>query len=189
MTDQADANVDLEISKGHTESYGWHLEHYTSSNPFETDAIYILDYRNPCLVPKLITVPRAMIDSLEKTGTPTLFACGITGALHKMRTRSTDALENELALFLSHYVIESRAYAMWNQKKQSNHHMHAIINIYPDRKSSRGGVIRPIIASTPETLLTPTYVLDVSLQTSRADSKSPTFAGALFKPVNCKLPT
>jgi hypothetical protein len=169
---EIDIDIDLEISKAHTESFGWHMGEHINSNPFETDALYVCDYRKPNLIPTLGTAIKNTTARNKRSSDPIENSQLLVSVLNDV---PEGAITPRVVSASLHYIESTQSYRVWMKKTNGDRRMHGIINIYPVKGDRKAGIVRSIIRSCDNTLLTPSEVMETSLMVLEQDKGSENF--------------
>ncbi|NBA95239.1 hypothetical protein [Pseudomonas sp. R5(2019)] len=158
-------NVDKEIALAHLAAAGWALDEYNQSNPIESHAIYVHDFR--CNKLKVVCIEREQFS--KSHGFPSLDAsvnalCWLLGQSFKGTLTQADSG----AMFASivDYLRETQSYRVWRGQAALSERMHAVLNIYP---GSGQPWVRPFIIKSDRTVVDAEAVIDVSKQVATQD--------------------
>ena len=177
-------NFDKLVSRSHLKASGWSLAAWEQENPFGCHCFYVCDYRHDG-EPLLITVPQKAFHELPKTDFTAEDLCdGVLSFAAKLRRQPASAsLENKTALVVSLYARKTRSYQVWLDHDPSDtvRRLHMILNLYPNPEGS-GGVVRPFVGASQDTILDCDYVRNASEYVRLQDIQSGLFPASSAGP-------
>lgn len=161
-------DYDKTVSDAHLAAAGWGMDAFNHSNPFESHVIYVRDYRSDNT--RLFTIRQNEFDVIRAPANqPIEVMTSVIAASMIQLARGTLKINESsgLAHALVGYAKATQTYRQWRLVAGAQERLHLILNIYPTRGDD--GLLRPMILRTPETVLSTTEVLKVSMDIREMD--------------------
>lgn len=125
-------NFDKEVAGQHLRAAGWDLNNFNHSNPFNSNAFYVSDFRFNAI--NLLTIDVNDFNSVEppKDVPVGALATCISELLVKYYAKKSGLdIANQLAPILISYIKKTETFAVWRKTSKPGERLHVLLNIYP----------------------------------------------------------
>jgi len=145
-------NFDKEVAGQHLRAAGWDLNNFNHSNPFNSNAFYVSDFRFNAI--NLLTIDVNDFNSVEPPkGVPVgALATCISELLIKYYAEESGLdIANQLAPILISYIKKTETFAVWRSTAKPSERLHVLLNIYPVKSGEC--LVRPCIVKSEASYL------------------------------------